>query len=234
MQTAILDNVTHASLRLRRGAGAEFGDPAGQVAVFLPELAQVQREYPILFTRDDSGIATPIAIIGLEPDEVLFVQEGTWDARYVPALVRKGPFLLGAAGSDDPVVHIILDHPKVTEDEEGSDPLFLRHGGNSPVLEEALEALRMIHTGLDATRHMSKALDDAGLIQPLALNVQISDSKAVKFDNFHAILPEAIQDLPADEAAKLHGAGFLAPAVLIAHSLGTLNDLVRRKRMRDG
>ena len=33
MQTAPLDNVAHADLRLARGAGRDLGDPAGQVAV---------------------------------------------------------------------------------------------------------------------------------------------------------------------------------------------------------
>lgn len=234
MQTALLDNVAHADLRLRRAVGPEFGDPAGQVEVFLPELAQVQREYPILFTRDEGGTPTPIAILGLEPDELLFARDGQWDARYVPALLRKGPFLLGKSDMDDPVVHIILDHPKVTAEVEGSEPVFLSQGGHSPALEEALDALRMIHGSMEANRRMATALDDAGLIEPLALSVQVSDSKSVKFDNFHAILPEAVQGLTADAVSELHEAGFLQPAILIAHSLGTLNDLIRRKRMREG
>lgn len=230
MQTAPLDNVAHADLRLARGAGRDLGDPAGQVAVFLPELAQVQREYPILFTRDDGGAATPIAIVGLEADELLFARDGQWDARYIPALVRKGPMLLGRGEGDDPVIHVMLDHPRITEDVDGSDPLFLPHGGHAPALEDALAALRLIHTGMAGTQAMARALDDAGLIQPLAMNVQVSDSRTVKFDNFHAILPEAIAALDAARLAQLNEAGFLQPAVLIAHSIGTMNDLIRRKR----
>lgn len=234
MQTALLDNVAHADVRLRRVAGPQYGDPAGQIPVFLPELAQVQREYPVLFTRGGDGAASPIAIIGLEPDEILFAVNDRWDASYLPAVIRKGPFLLGRTDSDDPVVHIMLDHPKVTREDDGADPLFLRHGGHAPALENALDALRLIHTGIDATRRMTQALDKAGLIQPLSLNVQVSESKAVNFDNFHAILPEAIDSLAPDALAGLHAEGFLQPAVLIANSLGALNDLVRRKRLREG
>ena len=233
MQTAVLDNVAHAGMRLRRAAGPEFGDPAGQVAVFLPELAQVQREFPVLFTRGDDGSAAMMAILGLEPDELLFAVNGQWDARYVPALLRKGPFLLGKSDGDDPVIHVATDHPRVTEETEGSEPVFLPHGGHAPALEDALDALRLIHSSIEETRRMTKALDDAGLIQPLPLTVAISDTRAVKFDNFLAILPEAIQKLSSDEVTRLHEAGYLQPAVLIAHSLGTMNDLVRRKRMRE-
>ena len=234
MQTALLDNVAHADLRLRRDAGPAFGDAAGQVPVFLPELSQIQREYPVLFARDKDGVLVPVAILGLEPDELLFTANGQWDARYVPAMLRKGPFLLGPSDGNDPLLHIALDHPKVTRESEASDPIFLPHGGHAPALEDALDALRMIHAGMEATRAMASALDEAGLIQPLALNVQVSDSKAVKFDNFLAILPEAIDALPADTLGRLSEAGFLQPAILIAHSLGNLNDLVRRKRMREG
>ena len=234
MQTALLDNVVHADLRLRRASGATHGDPCGQVEILLPEIPQIQREFPILFSRNSEGSFRPLAILGLEPQELLFERDSQWDARYVPALIRKGPFLLGTSDSDDPVVHVILDHPKITDDERGSDPLFLPHGGHAPALENALNALRMVHTGLESTRQMSKALDEARLIRPLTLNVQVSDTKTVKFDNFHAILPETLRDLAEEKVLELNRSGFLQSAILIAHSLGNMNDLVRRKRMREG
>tara|TARA_B100001179_G_scaffold229612_2_gene215660 strand:+ start:627 stop:1331 length:705 start_codon:yes stop_codon:yes gene_type:complete len=233
MQTALLDNVAHGDLRLRRAYGAQYGDPAGQVEILLPEIPQIQREFPILFSRNSEGALRPLAILGLEPQELLFTRDGEWDARYVPSLIQKGPFLLGASDSDDPVVHIVLDHPKLTQDPQASDPLFRPHGGHAPALENALDALRMVHTGLENTRRMTKALDEAGLIRPLAIDVQVSDTKSVKFDNFHAVLPEAVQDLPEEKLVALNRLGFLQPAMLIAHSLGNMNDLVKRKRMRE-
>ena len=232
MQTAPLDNVAHAELGLRRAAGSAFGDPAGQVEVFLPELPQVQREYPILFTRQDDGTARPVALLGIEPDELAFERGGTWDARYIPALVRKGPFLL-SSGGDEPIVHIQLDHPKVTRGASDAEPLFLDHGGHAPALEDALDALRLIHAGLEPTRQMAAALDGAGLIQPLAINVAVTETKSVTFENFFAILPEALDALSPEALADLARSGFLQPAVLIAHSLGTFNDLIRRKRARE-
>ena len=236
MQTALLDNVAHANLRLRRGAGAELGDPAGQVGIFLAEIPQVQREYPILFARDEGGRASPMAILGLTPNEVLFARDGHWDARYLPALMRKGPFLLGKSDADDPIVHVICDHPRVTQTgcDSDSDPLFLPHGGYAPALEDALDALRIIHSGLAPTEQFGQALDELGLIQPLSFDVQLSDTSAVRFDNFHGILPEAVASLSAEQLNGLNSAGFLHSAILIAHSLGNMNDLVRRKRMREG
>ena len=233
MRTALLDNIAHADLRLRRESGPDFGDPAGQVAVFLPELPQVQRQYPILFTRDEEGAASPIALTGLQHDELLFTSASGWDADYVPAAARKGPFLLGKSEGDDTLIHIALDHPKITNDAENADRLFLPHGGHAPALENALDALRLIHSGIEPTRRMAAAFDEAKLVQPLSFNVQVSETQAVKFDNFHAILPEAIDALPAEALSTLSAEGFLQPAVLIAHSLGNINRLIQRKRMRE-
>lgn len=234
MKIAQLDNVAHAELALRQGAGAALGDPVGQIEIVLTELAQVQREYPILFTRRDGAAPVPVALLGIAPDELLFETSGQWDARHVPALVRKGPFLLGGGG-EDPLVHVQLDHPRLAPaGTPESQPLFLPHGGHAPALEEALDALRLIHAGLEPTRRMAEALDQAGLIQPLAIDIQLSDAQSVTFANFHAVLPEAIDALAPDVLAELARAGFLQPAVLIAHSLGSFNDLIRRKRMRGG
>jgi hypothetical protein len=47
--TVRLDNVDHASLKLRRGHGARFGEAVNQVAIVASEFDRAQREYPILF-----------------------------------------------------------------------------------------------------------------------------------------------------------------------------------------
>ena len=51
----LLDNVTHAGVRVKTGFAAEFGDNINQVLVFPTEFVFIQREYPIFFRRDENG-----------------------------------------------------------------------------------------------------------------------------------------------------------------------------------
>src|SRR5689334_25355677 len=91
----LLDNITHKDLRIRMQHGAEFGDNVGTVPTFPTEFADVQREYPIFFRRDQNGDFYSVALLGFKNDENLFLKGDRWDATYVPGILARGPFLIG-------------------------------------------------------------------------------------------------------------------------------------------
>ena len=99
---AMLNNVTHKDLRVITRHGAEFGDNIGSVPTFPTEYADVQREYPIFFRKDqDSGEFQSMVLLGFGKDENLFLTEdGRWDASYIPGVVARGPFLIGFQEQD--------------------------------------------------------------------------------------------------------------------------------------
>ena len=228
-----LDNVAHAELRIARGHGAAYGDAVNQIALFLPEYEEAQRDYPILFLRQEDGVLQGVAILGLDRNENLFLDGERWDAGYVPAMARRGPFLIGFSDGE-PVIHVDLDHPRVIAERGAGEPLFLEHGGHAPVLENALDALRTIHVGHEVAKAASALLDELRLVQPVKLDVQLSDEDRYSFKDHEAILPEAIARLDGAALARLNAAGLLMPAIFAASSLGNMSRLAARKRARLG
>jgi hypothetical protein len=229
--TVRLDNVEHASLRLRRGHGARFGEAVNQVAVFASEFAQVQREYPILFARTPDGILQGVAILGFDRDENLFLDGQRWAAAYVPALLRHRPFTVGTVGGE-PAVFVDLADARVAADGEDGDPVFKPHGGNAPALDARLEALRVLQAGAAAASTMSALFDELGLVEPVRLQVQVSEHAGVDFDGYLAVTPEAIAALGGAALERLNAAGLLDAAVFAAASLGTMPGLVARKQRK--
>ncbi|HAE94281.1 MAG TPA: peptide ABC transporter permease, partial [Hyphomonas atlantica] len=53
--TALLNNIDHADLKIVTRRGAEFGDSVNQVAVYPTEFSELQRDYPIFFRKDEAG-----------------------------------------------------------------------------------------------------------------------------------------------------------------------------------
>lgn len=229
--TTRLDNVTHAALRLRRGHGARFGEAVNQVPVFASEFVELQRDYPILFTRGGDGALQAVAILGLERDENLFLAGERWDARQIPAILRRGPFLIGFSG-EEPVIHIDLGHPRLAAAGEDGDPLFLPHGGNAPALQAAMDALRALHLGQVAAPVMTALFDELGLVEPVAMQVQLDERSAIDFDGYLAVTPEKIASLDAAALGRLNAAGLLDAAVCASVSLGMMNHLAARKRRK--
>lgn len=232
MTTARLDNVAHAALRIHTGHGPEFGDAVNQVAVFATEFESVQRHYPILFLRDEQGRLQPLAILGLDRDENLFLTGQGWDAAYVPALLRRGPFLIGRAADGEPLIHIDLANPRVIESGAEGQPLFLPQGGHAPALEAGLDALRTIHIGSEAGPALDQLFSELGLVEEVRLEVGITDTDTVNFDGYLAVTPDRIAALDGAALEKLNRAGLLEAAIYAAGSLANMRQLAARKRAR--
>jgi len=229
--TARLDNVQHAALRLRRGHGARFGEAINQVAVFASEFAQIQRDYPILFTRTPDGALQGVAILGFERDENLFLNGERWDAAYVPALLRHRPFTIGSEDGEA-VVCVDLADPRVAPEGEDGDPVFKPHGGNAPMFERALDALRTLQAGTAMAPAMTAVFDELGLVEPVTLQVSFDEHTGVDFDGYLAVMPEKIAGLGGVALERLNKAGLLDVAVFAAASIGTMPRLIARKQRK--
>ncbi|TDK27128.1 peptide ABC transporter permease [Luteimonas aestuarii] len=240
----LLNNVAHKDLRVITRFGPEFGDASGTVPAYATEYAELQREYPIFLHRDrDSGEYRSVALLGFEPEENLFLRGSRWSAAYLPGHIAKGPFLIGFQEQQvdgelrrEPVVHVDLDHPRVSFDE--GEAVFLPGGGQSPYLERVATVLRGIHDGVEGGKAMYAAFDAAGLIQPLRLDVKFDDSTGANLTGFFGIDRDRLASLDAETLHALHRSGFLEGAYLLLASLHNMRHLMaekqRRLRGRDG
>ena len=174
----LLNNIDHQNTRVIHHFSPEFGDNLHSALVFPNEFTELQKEYPVLLRKDDpQGSFQAIALLGFAAAENLYLnaQHPTgWDARYIPASIEKGPFLIGfqrSMGMQDEmpnaVVHIDMDHPKVNT--EQGQQLFLSQGGNSPYLEHISARLETIHQGTTLAPVFYKALEQLDLRGKIAI-----------------------------------------------------------------
>jgi hypothetical protein len=244
--TVLLDNVTHKDLRVRTGYAAGFGDNINLALVFPTEFVFVQREYPILFRRDAKGAFQAVALLGLDKGENLFLDGSGWNARYVPAVQQRGPFLIGLhrteagapnrepssreSANREPMVHVDLDHPRISRTE--GEPVFLRHGGNSPYLEHATRMLQIIYHGAELARPMFAAFEEAGLIESMEAEVNLDERVKYKLPDFFTIDQDRLAALDGAALERLNRLGYLQLAFFVVHSLGNVQWLIELKNRR--
>jgi hypothetical protein len=233
-RVVLLDNVAHADLRVATGYAPSFGDGVNQCAVFPTEFDEVQREYPILFRKDAGGAFYAVALLGLDRDENLFLAEDGWQARHVPVVHQRGPFVIGmvdrGAGEREAMIHVDLDHPRVTAD--GGQAVFLPHGGQAPYLDHIVRVLQVVHDGLAQRAAMFAAFEAAGLIEPVRLEIALDDSARYDIPDCYTIGGGQLAGLDGAALAALNQAGFLRHAVLVASSLGNVSRLIDMKNRR--
>ena len=235
--TVLLDNVTHKDLRVRTGYSAEFGDNINMTLVFPTEFAFVQREYPILFRRESTGDLQAVVMLGLDKGENLFLDESGWNARYVPAVQQRGPFVIGLhqdtsdpGGDSEPMIHVDLDHPRVSTTEGA--PLFLEHGGNSPYLEHVSRMLQLIYHGAELAPPMFTALEEAGLIESMEAEIKLDERVSYTLPDFFTINQDRLAALDGVTLERLNSLGYLQLAMMVVHSLGNVEWLIELKKRR--
>ncbi|QCI79163.1 peptide ABC transporter permease [Hankyongella ginsenosidimutans] len=230
-RNVLLNNVEHADLRVAMRHGPEHGDALNQVPVFPTEFADVSREYPILFRKDAQGSLQAVALLGLDRDENLFLGPDGWQARYIPAVQRRGPFLIGfqdVGGTREPMVLIDLDDPRVGDGE----PLFLPQGGNTPFLDMVSRTLKALHQGVEVMPQMFAAFEAEGLIEPIQLELKVGSERSYLLGDVYTISESRLAGLPGAALERLNRAGFLGAAFLVLASMPNIAALVERKSRR--
>ncbi len=234
----LLNNIEHKDLKILTGYSAEFGNNVNTVLTFPTEYADIQREYPIFFKKEESGYFQSIVLLGLEKGENLFLDSNGWSASYVPGAIAREPFLIGFQEQQlqespirEPVVHVDLDSPRISWTDEG-DAVFLKHGGNSPYLEKIIQILKGIHQGLVMGRAMSAAFQEFGLFEPVNLQVEVNETDRFTLNGLYTINKDLLLQLNGEALGKLNRSGFLEGAYLAVASLTNVSKLIDIKNRR--
>lgn len=228
-----LDTIDHHDLRVAFRHGPEFGDAVNQMLVVPGEFEALAREFPILFRRDDGGIWRSVVLLGLERGENLFLRDGGWTSRTVPAVQARGPFSVALRpATGEAAIHVDLDDPRIRR--EDGEPLFLPHGGHAPALQRITRSLQLIGEGLGASETMFAALDGAGLIEPVAITVTLDGAREIALNQYHTIAADRLAELDGETLARLNRAGVLRLAFLVQASLGNMARLIELKNARNG
>jgi hypothetical protein len=233
----LLNNVDHGDVRVIARHGPAFGDSINQVLIFPTEFEDIQREYPIFFRKDANGEYQSVALLGLDRDENLFLGEGGWQARYIPAVQQRGPFSIalqdqssGGGAAPEPMIHIDLEHPRVSRTE--GEPLFLPAGGNAPYLQRAARVLGTIYDGLEVSGPMFAAFEELSLIQPVSVEIKLNDREEYDLPDVYTIAQDRLAQLGGADLERLHQSGLLRAACWVVSSLGNVGHLIDLKNRK--
>lgn len=226
-----LDNITHKDLRIVTRRAAALGDDIAAATVFPIEFRALQADYPILFRKlADEGRYEPVAMLGFDRKENLFLRNGGWDAGYIPLSVERQPFLIGldeANPDGEMTVHVDMDSPRISKNE--GEPVFLEFGGVTPYLEHIRSVLLAIHQGHAANRALSAALTELNLLEPFVLDVELKDGVKRKLAGFHTVNEERLSKLDGAALGRLHVRAHLEAIYMAVASQDNFRKLIRWK-----
>ncbi len=192
----ILTPAAHGALSVKDAADMSFSAEVDHVPLLVNEFAEAQRHYPIVFSGGSDPMA--YALLGGMDGRNLFIEsDGTWaKGRYVPAYVRRYPFLAArVAETDQWTVCIDREAPMVSE----GDIRPLYHSEEpTKTLREAIEFCRNYAASEAHTRTCCRVLHELDLLSEGQASLLLPGEETRRLRGFHVIDRKKYDALPAD------------------------------------
>ena len=219
-RVAVVDEAKLSNSSLKAQIGYDFARNTAFVPLVVTELFAAASTYPIVFVTEPAP--SVLAVLGLRDGQNLFVTgEATkWDAPYVPAYVRRYPFVFLRHDNNDPdPVH------RRGGQRAGAGrarPLF-EDGKRTAVIEHALQFCIEFQRGHHATEAFMKALIEQDLLIPYQITSTLRSGEKLAATGFQVVDQARFAKLPDDVVlvgtgkAGLH---WFAPISLSLRMLG--------------
>ncbi len=209
----------HAKKRVLPVNSFKFASNSYLVSVIGSEFNKVATLYPIVFVKDGDELR-PFALLGLKQGQNLFVdKEGRWNAHYIPAIIRRYPFVLGRNEGNNELMICIDEESEFVSETQG-EPLFDEQGNPAPIIEKARNYLIELQRFSELTNMFSKAMSERELLAPLKMQIKNAQGGMVNIDGVFAINETKLNELPDEVFIELRKRGALP--LIYAHLLSLI------------
>jgi hypothetical protein len=194
-----------------------FAQKTNSVPVNLVEFLEIAVCYPIVFTEGEQTV--PLAVVGLADGLNRFVDEqGVWNKEsYIPAYVRKYPFVLMEVPEKQFLLCVDEDSARVMKDAPAL-PFYKEDGSPAPVTEGALQFCRAFQQEYERTLEFCNALKDAELLTSRRIAVHKDGEVISALQGFLVLDEQKLAQLSEETIREWQAKGwmFYIHAVLIS------------------
>lgn len=223
----LLDRDKHRRRKVKASSSFAFARQANSLYLAGVEFGEACKEYAVVFTRSANGKVVPVVMLGLRSRENLFVDEqDRWAGRYVPAFVRRYPFVLAELPGQSLGVCIDEAYPGLSDDE--GEALFDAEGKDTPFLRNALDFLTQYQREYLRTEGFCQRLEQAGLLVEMNARADLADGRSYTVGSLLVVDEKKLLALPDATVLALFRAGELHLISMHLLSLSNMQRLVDR------
>lgn len=223
----LLNRELHKGKKIAPAEGLGFAKGANSVYLAGVEFGDACKEYPVVFTTIAGGKVVPVVMLGLRANENLYLDaDGKWQGRYLPAFIRRYPFVLAELDAQQTGVCIDESYPGFND--STGEALFDASGANTPFLQNALDFLNKYQLEYLRTDTFCQRLKDAGLLTEMNAKADLFDGSSFTVNGMLIVDEKKLLELDDKQALEIFRAGELSWVYAHLMSLANLNRLVDR------
>jgi hypothetical protein len=196
-----VSHARHGSWSVEVGADYAFSRKVNSVPLMAVEFPQAAAEYPIVFTGPDAVM--PVVILGVrEAENVYLGEDGTWQGRYVPAFVRRYPFVF--MSTDGKTFTLCIDESFGGFNQAGrGERLFDDAEKPSPYVQNVLKFLQEYEAQFRRTEAFCAKVKELGLLEAMQAQITQPSGARSSLVGFTAVNRERLKALPGDALSEL-------------------------------
>ncbi len=223
----IINPQKHANLTYKSVPGYAHARKLTSAPLSASEMPAAARHFPILFPR--AGRLVPVALFGLQRDASLFVDDkGGWMADYVPAHIRRYPFILGQTGEEHRFV-VMIDRAAPHFASGEGEALFadgqVVAGG---VLERAKTFLGRYQGELERTEKLVQPLEEHGVLIERQFTMSRGGKNEIAVQGFRQVDETRVAALSDAVLGQWVRSGLMAIVISHLHALSNAQRMVQR------
>lgn len=199
-----LDKQVHADLSVEPTTTYSHASETNSIYIAAIEFPRASREYPIVFAQAKDTVF-PVALLGAKKSFNAYIKEnGSWDATYVPAYVRRYPFILGTSEDNKDNFSVCIDqaYAGFNTDNKGTR-LFDEKNEQTELTKNAVEFLKDYQTHVSLTSLFCKNLVEFGLLEPMQANIETNDGEKQSLGGFMGVNRDKLKSLDAEKLTTM-------------------------------
>ncbi len=224
----VLNAEAHRTLKFKAVADYKHTAHMGSALLLGHEFMMVAKEYPIVFVKSENDNWDAVSMLSLKGDQNLFVgKNGEWLGQYVPAVMRRYPFILSQAeGQEDYTV--CFDEASSCFEGDSGNPLFDAEGKQTKTLQNIIHFLNEFQRNYQVTQNFIAKLNELELLKDIEGTFTIKDGEKFKLTGMWVVDEEKLSKLDEKTVNELFKSGYLAWIQFHVMSLSNLTPLANR------
>jgi hypothetical protein len=224
-----LNSKTHADMKLAKFKDYAFAAKTNSIQIVGVEFVEAAKEYPIVFVKLANGSFVPSTLIGLKEEQNLYLtKDNAWDARYIPAYVRRYPFIISEPLEKGEQV-VFVDQGSDRVQKKLGEALFNKDASETETLASAKAFLMQHYAHSRLTDEFCQWLVKEDLLTDISAKFEIDRSgENFLFEHLFIINEVKLMQLTSEKVMELFSKGWLGWVYAQLISLTNMSQLIDR------
>lgn len=224
----------HREWSVKAGDNFEFARDVNSVPLTAVEFVTASSEYPIVFAGSEDQLM-PLVVMGVRDKENLFITEdGKIDAQYVPAFLRRYPFVFSSQDEGQNFTLCIDETFDGCNQDNLGERLFDAEGEQTQYLKNVLEFLKEYQLHFARTQAFCKKLQELELLEPMGAQFTPPQGEKVTLTGFYAVNRKKLKALSAEQMEQLVKNDGMELIFLHLYSLRNFNGMLNKIGVTEG